>query len=270
VTLGAPPALAIEHVSKDFQSGGRTHRVVADVTCHVPMGRTLAVVGESGAGKTTLARMIAVLEHPTEGSIRVDGRPPAPRGGVVSPVQMVFQQPAESLNPYVSVAASVAEPLHGLSRAQRRERVAEDLQRVGINPMHADRRPRAFSGGQLQRIVLARALAAAPKLLVCDEPTSALDVSVQAQIVNLLLDLQGSLGFACVLVTHDLSLVRVLADDVLVLRGGHPVEQSSADAFFAGPAHEYSRGLLAANRLQTLRREPSDPPDGEQIPRMKE
>jgi ABC-type dipeptide/oligopeptide/nickel transport system ATPase subunit len=256
VNVGPQPVLVVDHVSKDFQRRGVAHRVLSDVSCTLAPGRTLAVVGESGAGKTTLARTIAGLEHPTLGRVLVDGRPPVARGGVVSPVQMVFQQPAESLNPYVSIGASVAEPLHQISAAERRRRVSDLLVRVGINPDHASRRPRAFSGGQLQRIVLARALAAAPKLLLCDEPTSALDVSVQAQVVNLLLDLQASLGFACVLVTHDLSLVRVLADDVLVLRDGWPVAQSAAAAFFAGPTHEYARGLLEANRLQTLRRRP--------------
>lgn len=256
MTPATQPVLVVEHVSKDFHRRGVAHRVLNDVSCTLLMGRTLAVVGESGAGKTTLARAIAGLERPTLGSILVDARPPVARGGVVSPVQMVFQQPGESLNPYVSVGASVAEPLHHVSAAERRRRVSELLVRVGINPDHAHRRPRAFSGGQLQRIGLARALAAAPKLLLCDEPTSALDVSVQAQMVNLLLDLQASLGFACVLVTHDLSLVRVLADDVLVLRDGVAVEQSDAASFFRGPTNEYARGLLEANRLQTLRRGP--------------
>ena len=256
VTVGLQPVLVVDHVSKDFHRRGVAHRVLNDVSCSLPMGRTLAVVGESGAGKTTLARTIAGLERPTLGRVLVDGRPPVARGGVVSPVQMVFQQPGESLNPYISIRASVAEPLHHVSAAERRQRVSDLLVRVGINPAHASRRPRAFSGGQLQRIVLARALAAAPKLLLCDEPTSALDVSVQAQMVNLLLDLQASLGFACLLVTHDLSLVRVLADDILVLRDGWPVEQSDAAGFFAGPKHAYARGLLEANRLQTLYRRP--------------
>ena len=250
-----PHVLVVDHVSKDFSRRGIAHRVLNDVSCTLAAGRTLAVVGESGAGKTTLARTIAGLERPTLGNVLIDGRPPVARGGVVSPVQMVFQQPGDSLNPYISIASSVAEPMHGVSGADRSRRVSELLVRVGINPEHAHRRPRAFSGGQLQRIGLARALAASPRLLLCDEPTSALDVSVQAQIVNLLLDLQTSLGFACVLVTHDLSLVRVLADDILVLRDGVTVEQSDSASFFAGPTNAYARGLLEANRLQTLRRE---------------
>jgi ABC-type dipeptide/oligopeptide/nickel transport system ATPase subunit len=254
------PVLVVEHVSKDFNRRGVAHRVLNDISCTLSAGRTLAVVGESGAGKTTLARTIAGLERPTLGTVLVDGRPPVARGGVVSPVQMVFQQPGDSLNPYISIGASVAEPIHGVTASERSRRVAQLLARVGINSDHAHRRPRAFSGGQLQRIGLARALSASPRLLLCDEPTSALDVSVQAQIVNLLLDLQMSLGFACLLVTHDLSLVRVLADDILVLRDGVAVEQSDAASFFAGPANDYARGLLEANRLQTLRRKAGPTP----------
>jgi peptide/nickel transport system ATP-binding protein len=257
VTSEAQPVLAVERLSKDFYRKGVPHRVLSDISCTVSMGRTLAVVGESGAGKSTLAKTIAGLERPTLGRVLVEGRPPITRGGVVSPVQMVFQQPVESLNPYISVGSSVAEPLHHVGAQERRRRVGQMLVRVGVNPDHADRPPRAFSGGQLQRIGLARALIASPKILLCDEPTSALDVSVQAAVVNLLLDLQGSLGFACVLVTHDLSLVRVLADDVLVLRAGIAVEQSDAASFFAGPKNDYARDLLEANRLQTLRRESS-------------
>ena len=259
----APAVLSVTQVGKVFHRSGAAHRALQGVTCVVARGQTLAVVGESGAGKSTLGRLIAGLDQPTEGTVLVDGRPPVPHGGVASPVQMVFQSPLESLNPYVSVGWSIAEPMHGLSRTERRSRVADLLTRVGMNPARADRRPRAFSGGQLQRIGLARALAAQPKLLVCDEPTSALDVSVQAQIVNLLLDLQASIGFACVLVTHDLSLVRVLADDVLVLRDGHVVEHSSAEEFFAGPSNEYARGLLESNRIQSLVRGTRKPMTGD-------
>jgi ABC-type glutathione transport system ATPase component len=251
--LGAP-ALLVDGVRKEYRVRGGTKVAVANVSCVVELGRTLAVVGESGAGKSTLAKVIAGLERPTAGRVLVAGRPPVTRGGVASPVQMVFQQPGESLDPFHSVGRSVAEPLHGMSRDARAERVRDLLGRVGINPSHATRRPIAFSGGQLQRIVLARALAADPVVLLCDEPTSALDVSVQAQIVNLLLDLQSAVGFACVLVTHDLSLVRVRADEVLVLRDGIVEERSPADSFFAGPASRYGAALLEANRQQSLRR----------------
>jgi ABC-type glutathione transport system ATPase component len=259
VNGGGAPALLVEGVRKEFHARGHTKVAVRDVSFTVELGRTLAVVGESGAGKSTLAKVIAGLERPTRGRVLVGGRPPATRGGVASPVQMVFQQPGESLDPFHSVGRSVAEPLHGLSGEERTRRVSALLSRVGINPSHATRRPVAFSGGQLQRIVLARALAAEPSVLLCDEPTSALDVSVQAQIVNLLLELQASIGFACVLVTHDLALVRVLADDVLVLRDGAVEEHTPADEFFREPRADYSRGLLGANRAQSLRHLGGDP-----------
>ena len=247
------PSLVVDHVRKEFHGRGTTKVAVADVSFTVEPRRTLAVVGESGAGKSTLAKVIAGLERPTSGRVLVAGRPLVQRGGVASPVQMVFQQPAESLDPYSSIGRSVAEPLHGIPAAERDARVEALLRRVGIDSSHASRRPTRFSGGQLQRIVLARALAAQPAVLLCDEPTSALDVSVQAQIVNLLLELQSSIGFACILVSHDLALVRVLADDVLVLRDGHVVELSAAEGFFRAPAADYSRGLLQANRKQSLR-----------------
>ena len=252
------PALEVEGVRKEFRRRGGVLVAVREVWCSVERRRTLAVVGESGAGKSTLARVIAGLERPTSGRVLVAGQPLVLRGGVASPVQMVFQQPGESLDPLSSVGRSVAEPLHAMSGRERERRVASLLARVGINPAHAGRRPSAFSGGQLQRIVLARALAAEPQVLVCDEPTSALDVSVQAQFVNLLLELQAQIGFACVLVTHDLSLVRVLADDVLVLKDGVVVEQGPADSFFRGPAAAYSRALLEANSKQTLRHVAAD------------
>jgi ABC-type glutathione transport system ATPase component len=224
------------------------------VSFELELGRTLAVVGESGAGKSTLARLIAGLDRPTAGAIRVDGRPPRPQPGRPSPVQMVFQDPKDALNPFLSVERSVAEPLAGTAREARRARVRELLERVGLDPRRAGQRPASFSGGQQQRIVIARALAASPRILVCDEPTSALDVSVQAQIINLLLELQAQLGFACVLVTHDLAVVRVLADDVLVLRRGLVVERSPSRAFFDEPGHEYSRSLLGAVSKQALTR----------------
>jgi ABC-type glutathione transport system ATPase component len=254
LTPDQAPVLVVEGVRKEFRVRGHAKVAVADCSFTVAPGQTLAVVGESGAGKSTLAKVIAGLEAPTRGRVLVKGRPLVTKGGQASPVQMVFQQPAESLDPFHAVGRSVAEPLHGMSGEERQRQVAALLTRVGINPSHAGRRPVAFSGGQLQRIVLARALAAEPAVLLCDEPTSALDVSVQAQIVNLLLELQASIGFACVLVTHDLSLVRVLADDVLVLRDGIVEERTPADEFFAGPASAYGAALLEANRQQSLHR----------------
>jgi ABC-type dipeptide/oligopeptide/nickel transport system ATPase subunit len=167
---------------------------------------------------------------------------------------MVFQDPREALNPFRSIGQSVGEPLRQLSEVDCRHRVATLLSHMGLDPTRAAERPSAFSGGQLQRVVIARALAPSPQVLLCDEPTSSLDVSVQAQIVNLLLQLQQEHGFACVLVTHDLTVARVLADDVLVLRRGVVVEHSPSSRFFTEPAEDYSRGLLDAVARQSLAR----------------
>ncbi len=238
--------LRVQDVSRRYARMPRP--AVSGVTLALEPGRTLAVVGESGAGKSTLVRMLVGLERPDTGSITLDGEPVLMRSGRVSPLQMVFQNPFDALNPLRSVGWSVAEPLRSRSRGERAEEVQRLLQLVGVDPTRARERPRSFSGGQLQRIVLARALAAEPRVLVCDEPTSALDVSVQAQILNLLLRLQSELGFACIVVTHDLGVVRVLAHDVLVLKDGEVVEQRSADALFAAPAAEYTRRLLEVER----------------------
>jgi ABC-type dipeptide/oligopeptide/nickel transport system ATPase subunit len=265
-----PVVLRVEEVSHAYGSGSRARTVLRDISCELAAGRTLAVVGESGAGKSTLSRLIAGLERPAAGRILVDGEPARIRTGRVSPVQMVFQDPAEALNRFISVGASIAEPLRNLRRDARRSRVAELMQQVGIDAARAGERPSRFSGGQLQRLVLARALAGDPKLLLCDEPTSALDVSVQAQIVNLLLELQTARGFAVVLVTHDLGVARVLADEIMVLRAGTPIELSSADRFFAGPEADYSRRLLRDTAEQMLHpareRTPPPPPIGGSSP----
>jgi ABC-type glutathione transport system ATPase component len=239
--------LVVDEVRKRYSRDPAAPAVLDGVSFELALGATIAVVGESGAGKSTLGRLIAGFERPTSGTITVDGEPPRLRRGRASVTQAVFQHPAEALNPLLSVGTSIAEPLQRAPRARRRARVAELLEAVGIPTARANDRPSAFSGGQLQRIALARALAGEPKLLLCDEPTSALDVSVQAQIVNLLLATQEQLGFACVLVTHDLAVAKSLADDVLVLRNGAVVEHSSADAFFAAPREPYARELLSAS-----------------------
>lgn len=208
------------------------------------VGGLLSACGTDGS--STLCRMLVGLESPDTGHILLDGQPVTARPGRVSRLQMVFQDPFSSLNPLHSIGWSVAEPLLGLSRSQRRAEVVRLLTLVGMAAGRSAERPAAFSGGQLQRIALARALAARPRVLVCDEPTSSLDVSVQAQVLNLILQLQEEERFACVLVTHDLGVVRVLADDVLVLRSGEVVEHTAADDLFAHPTHEYTRSLLAA------------------------
>jgi ABC-type glutathione transport system ATPase component len=248
------PVLSVRDVGRVFRRRGVSRTALGGISFDLRAHLTLAVVGESGAGKSTLARLIAGLDQPTTGEVLVDGRPPRPRGGTPSAVQMVFQDPKEALNPFLSIGRSIGEPLRRLPRADRKGRVADLLKHVGLDPARAGHRPAAFSGGQLQRVVIARALAASPRILVCDEPTSALDVSVQAQIVNLLLELQNELEFACVLVTHDLSVVRVLADEILVLRRGQLVEHRPAEDFFRRPSHEYSTSLLNAVAQQSLTR----------------
>jgi ABC-type dipeptide/oligopeptide/nickel transport system ATPase subunit len=249
--------LHVDGVSHAYGFGSRATTVLRDVSFELAAGRTLAVVGESGAGKSTLSRLIAGLERPAAGRILVDGEPTRIRSGRVAPVQMVFQHPGEALNRFVSVGMSVGEPLRSLRRSERREHIKRLLEQVGIDPARAGDRPSRFSGGQLQRLVMARALAGEPKVLMCDEPTSALDVSVQAQIVNLLLELQAARGFAVVLITHDLGVARVLADEILVLRQGEQIELSPADRFFARPAAAYSRELLQTTAEQMLLSSPA-------------
>lgn len=233
-------------LSRTFRTRSGVREALAAVSFEVAAGRTLAVVGESGAGKTTLARIIAGLDRPTSGELTIDGEPGRIVAGRPHRVQMVFQSPFDALNPFLSIERSLGEPLLAVARTERRAVVMRLLERVGIEPARAKQRPASFSGGQLQRIVLARALAGSPRVLLCDEPTSALDVSVQAQIVNLLLALQEEQSFACVLVTHDLHVAKVLADDVLVLKDGRVQEYRDADAFFAGPSSAYGRALLCA------------------------
>ena len=246
------PILVVEDLTRTYVKRGVRRPALDGVSFSLERGRTIAVVGESGAGKSTLARLVAGLERPDRGAVRVHGAPPRVRSGAASPVQMVFQHPVEALNRFVSVGSSIAEPIHGVGKQEKRRRVAELLEQVGLDPGRAGEKPARFSGGQLQRIVMARALAAEPEVLLCDEPTSALDVSVQAQIVNLLLALQQSTRFACLLITHDLGVAQVLADDVLVLLHGKPVELTPADEFFEQPREEYSRGLLLATKGQAL------------------
>jgi ABC-type glutathione transport system ATPase component len=243
--------LQVERVGKRYRGAGRP--ALVDASFAVASRRTLAIVGESGAGKSTLARIVTGLERPDHGSVLVDGTPQVLRPGTVSRVQSVFQNPFDALLGLQSIGESIGEPLRRvMGRQQRRRRVEQALTDVGLDPRRARERPRAFSGGQLQRVVLARALVVEPKVLVCDEPTSALDVSVQAQVLNLLMRMQEEHGFACVLVTHDLGVARVLAHDVLVLRRGEVVEQRPAPDFFASPHHPYARSLLDAERVPAI------------------
>lgn len=228
---------------------------VDHVSFTLPAGQTLGLVGESGAGKSTVARCVLRLVEPTSGQILFDGENlRACRGRALRRVrqrmQIVFQDPYESLNPRMRVEALVAEPLrlHRLVDSTRaaRKHVGELLDQVGLAPEHARRYPFELSGGQRQRVAIARAIAPRPRLLVLDEPVSALDVSIRAQILTLLDDLQRELDIAYLLIAHDLSLVRHSAHRVAVMRDGQIVEQGSADRLFTGPQHEYTRALLDA------------------------
>ena len=220
-------------------------------------GRSLGVVGESGSGKSTLARTVMALDAPTSGSVRLLGRdlhqlPAAALREARRDFQMVFQDPYGSLDPRQTVARIVSEPLQAqghTTRAQQREQAAEVLAQVGLRPQDLDKYPHEFSGGQRQRIAIARALMLNPALLVLDEPVSALDLSVQAQVLNLLADLQEEFQLTYVFVSHDLSVVRYIADDVMVISKGVAVEQGTREELFADPKHPYTRQLFAATPI---------------------
>jgi dipeptide transport system ATP-binding protein len=236
-----------------FKEPGRL-QAVGGVSFTLQPGKTLAVVGESGCGKSTLARMATLIEKPTEGTLNLDGidaiNPPSGKAkDLRRTVQLVFQNPYGSLNPRKKVGAILEEPLAintKLSGAERTERARAMMTKVGLRPEHYNRYPHMFSGGQRQRIAIARALMLSPKLVVADEPVSALDVSIQAQVLNLLADLQSELGLAYLFISHDLSVVRHIADDVLVMYLGHTVEQGPKERIYARPLHPYTQALLSS------------------------
>jgi peptide/nickel transport system ATP-binding protein len=211
-------------------------------------------VGESGSGKSTLARLVMALEAPTQGRVLLDGQDlhalsPQALRAMRARMQMVFQDPYGSLDPRRKVGQTVAEPLavlHGASRPEQRTRAAEALEAVGLRAADLDKYPHEFSGGQRQRIAIARALITRPKLIVADEPVSALDVSVQAQVLNLMQDLQDAYGVTYLFISHDLSVVDLVCDEVIVLEGGRIVEQGDPDRIFQRPQHPYTQRLLAA------------------------
>ncbi|MCA0241468.1 MAG: ABC transporter ATP-binding protein [Proteobacteria bacterium] len=229
-------------------------QAVGGVSFAIAAGRTLAVVGESGCGKSTLARMVTLIEAPTRGELRLQGADAvhanaAQRRELRRQVQLVFQNPYGSLNPRKKIGSILQAPLvinTTLNAAEREEQARAMLARVGLRPEHHDRYPHMFSGGQRQRIAIARALMLRPALVVADEPVSALDVSVQAQVLNLLADLQQELGLAYLFISHDLGVVRHIAHDVMVMYLGLVMESAPREALFAQPLHPYTRALLAA------------------------
>ena len=279
--------LAVRALSKTF-GGGRSWigkpkppiHAVNDISFDVLRGETLGVVGESGCGKSTLARMLVGLVTPTAGSIEIDGKPasqqqlrPADFGRMI---QYVFQDPISSLNPRKTIRQILEAPLihlRGLTAPERKMRLAELLDAVQLRSETLDRYPHEFSGGQAQRIGIARALAAEPGILVLDEPVSALDVSVQAQILNLLTDLQNSLGLTYIFISHDLAVIEAVSDRIAVLYFGRLVELASAQRLFAAPEHPYTQCLMQSApergrplaRSQTLTQDlpdPLNPPKG--------
>ena len=255
------PLLVVDDVHKRYRLP-REHllaaapevQALAGVSFTLEAGKSLGVVGESGSGKSTLARLVMALEAPSAGQVRLDGEdlhalPPAALRAARAKFQMVFQDPYGSLDPRRTVLQTVAEPLavlHGSGRAEQRERAAEALDAVGLRPADLAKYPHEFSGGQRQRIAIARALITRPKLIVADEPVSALDVSVQAQVLNLMQDLQDRYGVTYLFISHDLAVVEHVCDEVLVLHEGRIVEQGPPARLFGAPQHPCTQRLLAA------------------------
>ncbi|ACP24147.1 dipeptide ABC transporter ATP-binding protein DppF [Sinorhizobium fredii NGR234] len=242
------------HIPGSLFRKARTVHALKGVSFAVDEGKTLAIVGESGCGKSTLGRIITLIDPATAGELLIDGKKvDIARDGLTSEmrrkVQIVFQNPYGSLNPRQKIGDILAEPLvinTKVPAGERRDRAMTMLKKVGLEEKHYNRYPHMFSGGQRQRIAIARALMLNPKLLVLDEPVSALDLSVQAQVLNLLADLQDEFKLTYVFISHDLSVVRYIADDVMVMYYGEAVEYGSRDEVFSNPQHSYTKTLFAA------------------------
>ena len=271
------------HIKTGIFQSNLSLQALSGASFDLHAGQTLAVVGESGCGKSTLARLLTLIEQPTAGQLTLDGIDLATANKkevarqLRKTVQMVFQDPFGSLNPRQKVGDILQEPLlinTNLSSSERREQVLAMMRRVGLRDEHIHRYPHMFSGGQRQRIAIARALILKPKIVVLDEPVSALDVSIQAQVLNLLIELQQELGLAYVFISHDLSVVRHIADQVLVMYLGKPVEQGPSQVVFDSPQHPYTQAFLSATPQANTNRNrqrikltgelpsPLDPPSG--------
>jgi len=248
--------IEVEGLRKFFDLGNnRILKAVNDISFSIQKGETLGLVGESGCGKSTAGRTIIRLYEPTAGSVSIDGTDitklsKSKYKAYRSKMQMVFQDPYASLNPRMTILDIIGEALdiHGLagSKVERKRRVEELLEMVGLNAEHASRYPHEFSGGQRQRIGITRALAVNPQFIICDEPISALDVSIQAQIINLLIDLQKKMGLTYLFIAHDLSMVKYMSDRVAVMYLGKIVELARSEDLYANPLHPYTQALLSA------------------------
>ena len=259
---GEPPILATSGLTRDYAlprhfpyKKKRWFRAVENVNLTIHAGQSIGLVGESGCGKSTLARTLLGLEAPQQGQITIGNHDPyraenADLIAVRKNIQVVFQDPNGSFNPRHKVGRSVAEPLHlyrhGLENEERNRRIAESLQQVGLDPEDAERYPHEFSGGQRQRLAIARALITRPKIIIADEPVSALDVSIRAQILDLFTDLRERLGLAYLFISHDLSVVKAITDEVLVMHRGRIIERGRTQDVFDNPAEAYTRKLIAA------------------------
>jgi dipeptide transport system ATP-binding protein len=254
------PVLEAKNIVRDYHLAGglfkkaRTVHAVKGVSFSVEQGKTLAIVGESGCGKSTLARIVTMIDPATAGDLFIDGKKVDIAAGDLTPemrrkVQIVFQNPYGSLNPRKKIGDILMEPLIINTKtpaAERRELAMAMLKKVGLQEIHFNRYPHMFSGGQRQRVAIARALMLKPRLLVLDEPVSALDLSVQAQVLNLLADLQDELNLTYVFISHDLSVVRYMADTVMVMYYGEAVEYGTREQVFSDPQHSYTKTLFAA------------------------